>query len=496
MRLARGFSAATMAAMALAGMFASACRQSGGAVTADGARPTLRIGTFFSGVSTGNEGLRAVAQLQTIEDLARVTTDGRLQPWLAKDWNVSPDGRSVTVNLVSGVKFHDGSPLTADIVANAVRASLPTTMGPAFSDVESVSGSGERQIVIRLRKASPFLLEALEVPVPKPGAPLVGTGPFKVDNPQSPTEMRANDDYHLGKPTIARIVVATYPSVRGAWAEMLRGQLDMLYEVGADALDSLEASSKISTFRFVRRYQYAVIMNNQSDAFRSKAFRQAVNYAIDRDAIVRDGLNGHGVASSSPVWPYHYAFKPALARSVYDIKRAGQLLSEASRPAARAFTCLVRPDPTIERIALIVKRQLQQVGIEMTIEEVPADQLVAAARSGRYEAILNEMISGPTLLRAYKIWHSDGFWNYHSPAIDAALDEIRYATSDDGYAAGVARLQQTAIDDPPAAFLAWNERARAVSKSFATVPVEEGRDIMLTVRQWKLAGGAAQASRH
>jgi ABC-type transport system substrate-binding protein len=162
----------------------------------------------------------------------------------------------------------------------------------------------------------------------------------------------------------------------------------------------------------------------------------------------------------------------------------------------RRFTCLVRPDATIERIALIVKRQLQQVGIEMTIKEAPTDQVIAAVKSGRYEAILNEMISGPTLLRAYQMWHSNGFWNYQSPAIDAALDEIRYAASEDAYVTAVAHLQQTAIDDPPAAFLAWPERARAVSKSFATVPVEEGRDIMLTVRQWKPTSGAAQAGRN
>ncbi len=121
--------------------------------------------------------------------------------------------------------------------------------------------------------------------------------------------------YYLGKPTIGRIVVSNYPSVRAAWADMLRGQLDMLYEVGADAIDSLVPSSKIATFTFVRRYQYAVVLNNQSEPFRSKAFRQAVNYAIDRDAIIKDGMGGHGVASAGPVWLYHYAFKPGLAQS-------------------------------------------------------------------------------------------------------------------------------------------------------------------------------------
>jgi peptide/nickel transport system substrate-binding protein len=367
-------------------------------------------------------------------------------------------------------------------------------MGPAFSDVESVSAPSEGQIVIRLHRPSPFLLEALEVPVPKPGTTLVGTGPFKIDNPQRPTEMRANDDYRLGKPLIGRIVVASYPSVRAAWADMLRGQLDMLYEVGADALDSLGASSNVATFTFVRRYQYAVVMNNQSDVFRSKAFRQALNFAIDREAIVRDGLGGHGVVSSSPVWPYHFAFKPALA-SGYDVKRAGALLADGAKPAVHDFTCMIRPDATIERIALIVKRQLQQVGIEMTIEEIPVDEQLAAIKSGHFEAALTEMISGPTLLRAYRIWHSKGLWNYKSAALDTALDEIRYAASTEAYATGVGHLQQAATDDPPAIFLAWNERARAVTKTFS-VPVEEGRDILFGVRQWKLNAEVAQASRN
>lgn len=481
------------AAMAVVGTFTSACRPSSRTLGRDNVRPTLRVGTGFAATSSATEGLRTLAQLQTVESLARLTIDGRLQPWLARDWNVSADGRSVSVNLVANVKFHDGSPLTADIVADAVRATLPVTMGPAFSDVENVSATSDRQIVIRLRRPSPFLLEALEVPVPKPGTSLIGTGPFKVDNPQSPTEMRANDDYYLGKPTIGRIVVANYPNVRAAWAEMLRGQLDMLYEVGADALDSLGASSKISTFTFVRRYQYAVVMNNQSEVFRSKAFRQAVNYAVDRAAIVRDGLGGHGVPSAGPVWPYHYAFKPGLTQFRYDLARASQLLSETRPASVRSFKCLVRPDAAIERIALIVKRQLQQVGIEMSIEELPVDQQLAAIKSGHFEAALTEMISAPTLLRAYQLWHSNGYWNYHSPSIDAALDQIRYAASNADFVAAVSRLQETTIDDPPAVFLAWIERARAVSKSFS-VPVEEGRDILASVRQWKPVAGGAPTS--
>lgn len=486
----------TLVAAALTVFLHGACRQAGGSRAFEAPHPTLRIGVGGF-ASTGNEGLRSMAQFLTVENLARLSDDGRPQPWLAHDWNLSPDGRSLTVNLVSGVKFHDGSPLTAEIVANAVKATLPSTMGPAFSDVESVSATSDGQVVIRLRRASPFLLDALEVPVPKPGSILVGTGPFIVSNPDSPTDMQANESYSLGRPSIDRIVVQTYPSVRAAWAEMLRGQLDMLYEVGGDALDSLEASSQISTFTFVRRYQYAVVLNRQSDTFRSKSVRRALNMAIDRDGVVRDALNNHGIVSSGPIWPHNYGLRPDLPRFTYDIRQASQLLAAEPRSAKKLqFTCLVRPDALSERIALVLKRQLQEVGVEMSIEETPADKLLPQVRGGKFEAALLEVISGPTLLRPYQLWHSNGFLNINSASVDSALDEVRYSASTDDYRKSVGSFQQAMMDDPPAIFLAWMERARAVSKRFDVPPIEPGRDILANLRQWKVTGVPQQASRN
>jgi ABC-type transport system substrate-binding protein len=354
-----------------------------------------------------------------------------------------------------------------------------------------VAAAGDQQIVIRLRQPSPFLLDALEVPVPKPGTTLVGTGPFSVDNADSPTEMRANDHYSQGRPSIAQIVVTNYPSVRAAWAELLRGQLDMLYEVGADALDSLEASSQISIFTTVRRYQYAVVLNRRSDVFRSKSVRRALNMAVDRAAIVRDALNSHGVVSSGPVWLHNYGLRPGLPQFNYDIKQATDILAAEPGHAKRLhFTCIIRPDALTERIALVLKRQLAEAGVDMAIEETPLDQFTKQVRGESFEAALIEVISGPTLLRPYRLWHSDGYFNTKSPAIDAALDKVRYSASIDEYQNAVGGFQQAMMDDPPAIFLAWMERARAVSKRFKVPPVESGRDILLNLPFWKPAGAA------
>ena len=72
--------------------------------------------------------------------------------------------------------------------------------------------------------------------------------------------MRANARYYGGKPSIDRVILKPYASVRSAWADMLRGQVDMLYEVGVDALDSLESSNDVNIFTFQRGYAYLLLL--------------------------------------------------------------------------------------------------------------------------------------------------------------------------------------------------------------------------------------------
>jgi peptide/nickel transport system substrate-binding protein len=427
----------------------------------------------------------------TVESLATLTAEGRPRPALAKDWIVSPDGRSLTVNLAPNLTFHDGSPLTATVVANALQAMLPNTMGPAFEDVEGVSAVGDQQVVVRFRRPSPFLLDSLETPIPKPGSSLVGTGPFAVVDPKSPTELRANNRYALGPPGIDRIVVQSFPSARAAWAELLRGRLDMLYEVGIDALDSLETSTSVSIFTHTRHYQYLVVLNIQSDVFRSKEVRRALNLAVDRQLVVRDALNGHGIESSGPVWPQNYGFRPDLPKFQLDVAAAAATFAHAKPASSQApsfqFTCLVPPDTVNERLALVLKRQLEAVGANMSVEETSMDRIVDALKSRRFEAVLMEVISGPTLLRPYQIWHSNGVFNaggLGNATVDAAFDRVRHAATDKEYAEGVAGVQQAFMDDPPGIFLAWSVRARAVSNRFVVPTPEPGRDIVPTIRLW------------
>ena len=97
-------------------------------------------------------------------------------------------------------------------------------------------------------------------------------------------------------------------------------------------------------------------------------------------------------------------------------------------------------------------------------------------------------ISGPTLFRSYLAWDSNGPLNWGhvgSQTIDLAFHQLVRASSEDQYREAVSELHRSFLNDPPAIFLAWSVRARAVSRRFAVPPAEPGRDILSTLRLWK-----------
>lgn len=488
----------TIVVLALSAVAGGSCAQHSDREKPDSSAAVLRVGVAQLFLANPSQGLRQLTQILAVESLARPGEDGRMQPLLAEGWTPIRGGRALTVKLRPHVKFHDGSALDPATVASVLAGSMHSFMGPVFDDVDYVKASGADSIEVGFKEASPLLLEALEAGVQKPGTTAVGTGPFMVS--QNTAELRANADYYQGQPAIAHITVSNYPNARAAWAELLRDRLDMLWEVGVDALDSMKHSSTATVFTFTRRYQHVIVFNTQAPALRSPKIRRALNLAVDRASVVRGALNDYGVASSGPIWPHYWALPRESPQFGFDPKRAAELLGGANRKTAVHFTCLVSSDSVDERIALEVKRQLAAVGVDMAVEEASRDEIVRRAGKGEYEALVTEPISGPTLFRPYLIWHSNSpvnWGHFGNQTIDTALDRVRHAPSEADYRQAVAGLQQAFMDDPPAIFLAWSVRARAVSRRFVVPPAEPGRDVLSTLRVWKpTSTGQQQASRN
>jgi peptide/nickel transport system substrate-binding protein len=446
---------------------------------------TLRIGVGALPQLTPQAGMGQIVGGQAAEGLARTQDDGRVRPNLAENWHVAPDQLSVVVDLRPEAKFHDGTAVTSDIVAESLRSDLPDFMGAAFDDVVQIEPLDPVHLSIALRRPSRFLIEALETAIHQRGKNAARTGPY-APAPSPALGLQANHNYYLGRPAIERVTITPYPTVRTAWAELLRGNLDMLYEANIDALDSLQAATDVAVFSFVRHYQLMIVFGPRARALDSPDVRRELNAAIDRTAIVRDVLSGHGVPSTGPVPPHHWA----LQSSAPTLTMNSQL---ARRLAMRhlEFTCLVPSDSVYERIALAVKQQLAAASVDMHVEEAKQDQILQAVKTNNYDAVLVDAVSGPTIFRTFRLFSSKVQFSPKpktSPAIDAALDEVRYAQSDVAYSDAVTAFQRAIVNEPPVLFLLWSQRARAVSRRFDVVVPDDGGDVLNTLRLWRSAG--------
>jgi peptide/nickel transport system substrate-binding protein len=470
------------------------CNTSAGSFKSRSEGATLRLGISNVSSQSAERGVQQFISNFSNEGLLRVNQEGRLEPWLAEGWERSGDGLRLTVRMRPNVKFHDGTPVDAAIAAKVVNESMARTPS-TFEDVESIAPKGEREIEIRFRQPSSLVADALmDVPITKGTGPsAVGTGAFVSTGAISngSAEMHAFNGYYLGRPALERIEISTFTNSRSAWAEMLRDRLDMLYEVGADAVDSMRAATNVSVYSFDRPYQYVIFFNPRNPKVKAPEIRQALNEAVDRVALVRDGLGGHGTPSVGPISVHHWAFQHMESTFKYAPQSAA---AKISKPLT--LRCVTLAEPPFEQMALVMKQQLSAVGINLEIEGVPVEQVMSTLSKEDFDTVLLEYSSGWSVMRAYRWWHSKGVANlmhFSSPKVDQALDHIRHAVTDSDYRLAVGEFERAIAEDPPAVFLAWSERSRAISKRFDVQP-EKGRDILATLRLWRPTADKGNAS--
>ena len=434
--------------------------------------------------------------------------DGRPSEKVASAWNWDESRTTLHLTLRKDVFFHDGTRLTPELAVTAFKQSMSARQAPSsFSGVRSISTGGADGIDVTLSEPNSFFLSDLTFTgVRFPGKPQVGTGPFKViQSDAQQAALEAFDRYYRGHPTVAAVNITNYPTQRNAWAALMRDEVDMLYEVGRDAADFVQAESKVKTYSFPRPYYNVLVFSQRHPILRKTEVRRALNEAVDRTALIRDAMNGRGRPADGPLLPAHWAyststapfeFNPTAARLRLDQARLPIKPSPGGRmPSRFAFTCLIYGDDSrFERLAVLTQKQLADVGVEMRLLPLPLDQLINRVGRGDFDAFLMEA-AGRSLGWVYEFWHSHepGLFNSGYRSADAVLDRIKAAPTDEDIRQGVAELLKILHEDPPAAFLSWQMTSRAVSTKF-DVAFEADRDIFGNLWKWRPAG-APQAAR-
>ena len=400
-------------------------------------------------MSAGN--LDELRRTLTTESLVYTSADGEFQPGLAEDWSISDNGLTVTLTLLAGAAFHDGVPLNAEIVKTLLDAARldPRRQqdNPALADIDAIDTVGQNIVRLHYRRGTYLRLEGLSERVERQvdGMP-VGTGPFVLqDQTRDAMTLTARSEYRRGRPAIDVVRVETFATVRTAWVAMMRQEVDFLVEVPNRAQDFVAAASDVDVFMVNRPYATIVGFNVNREPFTDNRVRRALNYAVDRGALIDRALGGNGRPTSG-ISTTHWAFREGERTYTFDPQLADGLLAEAGydqtttlfssageagRPARLRFTCLVRENSAFdETIALIVQRQLFDVGVDMQIEALDLRSLVDRINRQDYEAVLWPQNTSRSLSRLYSLWHSSQ--PYALPGytmVDEALEALKGATS-------------------------------------------------------------------
>jgi peptide/nickel transport system substrate-binding protein len=463
---------------------------------------TLTIATAIPRIPDPGTGIPAILNSLTLEAPLGIAWDGTITPRAIDKWEWSPDGLALRLHLPPGVVFHDGTPLTNAITADILRDALGPNSPAVSATVESVTADGAEEIVIRTGQPEGFLLSDISIAnFSLPGRPQVGTGPFRLESDDDQISLRAFDGYRSGRPAIGEMRIAEYPTQRQAWADMMRGKVDGLYDVSVEAMDFVKAGSTVATHPFLRSYYHALVFNLRLPLFARRDVRRALNTAVDRRAVVDVALRKHGIPADGPIWPRHFGHNDGQPAYRYDPRAAEALLDALGltrgrdhqpgrMPSRFRFTCLIpREDLRLHRIALLLQKQLFEVGVDMAVEALPLREMRPRVARGQFEAMLSEFGALRTLGFVYSLWRSPApgtrtFLDLHYSAADAALDRLRAALDPADVRRAVADVQRAFHDDPPAVFLDWMETTRALSRRIE-IPGEGGRDIFAMTHQWR-----------
>jgi peptide/nickel transport system substrate-binding protein len=437
-----------------------------------------------------------------------VEPDANLQmrPALAESWDVSTDQLTWTFHLRPGVTFHDGSPFTADDVVFTYRRIIDEALSNVdkLSAVTDVRAANPATVVIRLKQPTPNLLTNLggfkgmaivqrkNVESGQIATHPIGTGPFAFDSQKSgdSISLKANAEYWGGAPKVAGVIFRFIPEKSTALSALQAGEIDWTDSIPTQRVNQLKDDDSVNLAVTPSNDYWYLALNEARQPWNDVRVRQAIAYAIDRDAIV--AATSYGTAAKNELAiPEGNPWYTAYGRYRYDIEQAKRLLSEANASPRNLDMLVTNEYPETVTAAQIIADNLAPLDITVNIRTVDFATWLDEQNSGRFDMLMMGWLGNIDPDDFYYAQHHTGGTSnaqkYSNPEVDRLLDAGRVQT-DQGARAESYRKAATMIADDcsyiylynPSVIQAWNknmsgyEARRDKAIRFRTASINEG----------------------
>jgi peptide/nickel transport system substrate-binding protein len=437
-------------------LLVSACGSSGsgdGGSNAGSGSASAKSGgtlTFAVGSDAGCVDPQQVGSNDTIYSLRQIVdsltdqdpTTGKIVPWLAQSWEISSDARTFTFHLRPGVKFSDGTVLTAQVVKDNFDAvpnlgALGALAEGYLSGAESTTAVDASTVQVKFKQPNAQFLQATstfslgieseasvkQTPQQKCSQGVVASGPFVLSKyvPNQSITLTRRPGYAWGSSLwtkqaeagLNQLVFKVVPEAGVRTGSLESGQVQAIGSVGKADESALKGAGVNLQTRANPGVVFNLGLNNSRPIFQDAKVRQAIQVAINRQQIV-DAVYPTGTQPATSVLSHttpdytnlgsELSFDAAKAKSLLDSagwtagsdgirQKGGAKLSLTVDWFANAAT----NQPALE----LIQQQLKAVGIGVVLKQLPITQIVQVQQSGKFDALWGNLTrADPDILRS------------------------------------------------------------------------------------------------
>ena len=404
---------------------------------------------------------------------------------LAEKWEAAPDGKTLTLTLRQGVKFHSGKDLDAAAVIKTFDKARNKAIGLNLFEptrtVESVEAKDRNTLVIRFSQPTPDMFDTMQIMyvidpdvMPSLKNRGAGTGPYKFVEWVSGDHITLERNPHYwdkDRPLLDKITYKVYPDTDAMAAALQSGIIDMA--VFVPAKDAALLKEKFVVLEGQKGALTSELRINARRApFDKKEARQAIQYAIDRKGIVERVMFGIGSPTVVPFPDYSPAYD-AKWNDIYkfDLNKAKDLIANGGHPSGlEAKILIISTNPLHTAIAQVLQADLAKIGSKLTLDPVDTtvyyqklyagDFQITPSGSGRQ----HKYPTGLTSNSIYRLANSPG-WGDNVPkayvdAVKDALATMNPASQKDAFG----RMSNALMDESWIVNIAWQVNLFALAK--------------------------------
>ena len=432
--------------------------------------------------ATGDTRQSSNVSWSIFDSLVWLNDEAKIVPALAESWTVSEDRTEYIFKLLKGVTFHNGYPFTADDVVFTWERGMgdDITYREDFKGVKSVEKIDDYTVKFKTEKPNAMMFLQMnehwgilskkyheEVGESGYMQHPIGTGAFKFVSWTKGDRiiLEKNPDYwQKGYPKVDKLIYRPIKEPSTRVAAITRGEIDIIPRVSPEESEKLKSNPDVNLISYPKDRVFYITFNNltsgKGEPTENKLVRQAMNYAVNTQAITDNIFNGSAEQVAGFIVPGELGYDPSIKPYPYDPQKAKELLSEAGYPDGFKMK-MAGPSATyinFEQVLQAVVGYLKDVGIEIDLELMESGKFWGLEAKRELPPLFGDSWSSSMGEAWPRLYGSVGgmdasYSSWYDPKLEQMLKEIGQTIDGSERAKLYMKLQKYMHDDPPFIYL-------------------------------------------